>query len=42
LSISEAGDAIGVSNRTAYRYWTFARSWLHDALKGALAKSHEA
>ena len=40
LSINEAGDAIGVSNRTAYRYWTFARAWLHEALRGNQVRSH--
>jgi RNA polymerase sigma factor (TIGR02999 family) len=39
LSISEAGEAIGVSSRTAYRYWTFARAWLHEALRDDQANS---
>jgi RNA polymerase sigma factor (TIGR02999 family) len=38
LSISEAGEAIGISGRTAYRYWTFARAWLHEALRGDHAR----
>jgi hypothetical protein len=27
-----AGDALGISERTARREWTFARAWLYDAL----------
>ena len=38
LTISEAGEAIGVSGRTAYRYWMFARAWLHEALRDDRAK----
>jgi RNA polymerase sigma factor (TIGR02999 family) len=41
LSIGEAAEAIGVSSRTAYRYWTFARAWLHEALRDGHANSHE-
>jgi RNA polymerase sigma factor (TIGR02999 family) len=32
LSIDEAATALGVSRATAYRNWTYARAWLHDAL----------
>jgi RNA polymerase sigma factor (TIGR02999 family) len=28
----EAAEALGVSVRTAKRYWTFARAWLYDRL----------
>ena len=28
----EAADVLGISERTAKRYWTFARAWLFDAL----------
>jgi len=34
LSISEAGGALGISTTTAYRGWTFARAWLHEAIQG--------
>ena len=34
LSGPQAADAIGVSNATAYRYWNFARAWLHNELLG--------
>ena len=28
LSIEQAGDALGIPHRTAYRNWAYARSWL--------------
>jgi RNA polymerase sigma factor (TIGR02999 family) len=34
LSISEAGSALGLSSSTAHRYWSFARAWLHQAMRG--------
>lgn len=34
LSIPEAGRALGLSESTAKRYWTFARAWLYEELKG--------
>jgi RNA polymerase sigma factor (TIGR02999 family) len=42
LTISEAGKAVGVSSATAYRYWTFARAWMRDAVDGEYAESHQA
>ena len=32
LTLPEAADALGVSLRTAERWWLFARSWLYAAL----------
>jgi RNA polymerase sigma factor (TIGR02999 family) len=32
LSIEQAAKALGLSNATAYRHWTFARAWLHAQL----------
>jgi RNA polymerase sigma factor (TIGR02999 family) len=32
LSIPQAAAAMGVSNATAYRYWNYARAWLHCEL----------
>jgi RNA polymerase sigma factor (TIGR02999 family) len=32
LTLDEAAAAMGVSRRTANRYWAFARAWLFDAL----------
>lgn len=29
----EAAEVLGISERTAKRYWTFARAWLFDALR---------
>ena len=28
----QAAQALGISERTAKRYWTFARAWLYDRL----------
>jgi RNA polymerase sigma factor (sigma-70 family) len=32
LKNDEAAEVLGISERTAKRYWTFARAWLYDAL----------
>jgi RNA polymerase sigma factor (TIGR02999 family) len=32
LSIDDAADAIGISKRSAYRHWTYARAWLFKEL----------
>lgn len=32
LSVAEAGEALGIPRPTAYRYHTFARAWLRDAI----------
>jgi len=34
LTNEEAAQALGVSERTAKRHWTFARAWLYDHLGG--------
>jgi RNA polymerase sigma factor (TIGR02999 family) len=34
LKNEEAAEVLGISERTAKRYWTFARAWLYDALSG--------
>jgi RNA polymerase sigma factor (TIGR02999 family) len=33
LTNEQAAEAMGVSERTAKRYWTFARAWLYDHLR---------
>jgi RNA polymerase sigma factor (TIGR02999 family) len=33
LSVEQAAQALGVTDRTARRDWRFARAWLFDALK---------
>ena len=33
MTIEEAADAMGISARTAKRYWTFARAWLREEIK---------
>jgi RNA polymerase sigma factor (TIGR02999 family) len=32
LSLPEAADCLGISERTAYRHWAFARAWLRREL----------
>ena len=34
LDYTEAAKALGISERTAKRYWTFARAWLYRELNG--------
>src|SRR5262245_2252176 len=34
LSVEQAADTLGLSRATAYRHWTFARSWLVCQLAG--------
>jgi RNA polymerase sigma factor (TIGR02999 family) len=33
LTLEEAAAVLGVTRRTADRYWAFARAWLYDALR---------
>ena len=33
LTMEEAAAALGLTPRTAHRYWAFARAWLYDALR---------
>ena len=33
MTNEEAGKALGISARTAKRYWTFARAWLFRELR---------
>ena len=35
LSIPEAAELLGVSPRTADRYWAYARAWLHDRISSS-------
>jgi RNA polymerase sigma factor (TIGR02999 family) len=32
LTVAEAGQALGISTRTAYRHWNYARAWLYSEL----------
>jgi RNA polymerase sigma factor (TIGR02999 family) len=34
LTMNQAADAMGVAERTAHRYWTYARAWLQRELLG--------
>jgi len=38
MTVQEAGQALGVSERTARRYWTFARAWLFRELRPSAAQ----
>ena len=33
LSVTEAGETVGVSRAVAYRNWKYARAWLREALE---------
>ncbi len=33
MKIEEAAEALGISERTAKRYWQFARAWLYEELR---------
>ncbi len=33
LTIEQAAETLGISERTAYRDWSYARAWLHRALR---------
>jgi len=35
LTLEEAGQVLGFTERTAKRHWAFARAWLYDAMKAA-------
>jgi RNA polymerase sigma factor (TIGR02999 family) len=32
LSLEQAAEVLGMSSRTAYRHWAFARAWLYQAI----------
>ena len=34
LSVEQAATALGLSTKTAYRHWSYARAWLHGELLG--------
>jgi RNA polymerase sigma factor (TIGR02999 family) len=36
LTLEEAGKVLGVTDRTAKRYWTFARAWLFNEMRETL------
>jgi RNA polymerase sigma factor (TIGR02999 family) len=38
LSIDESAAALDISPRTARRYWTYAKAWLHNQLQGDLSR----
>jgi RNA polymerase sigma factor (TIGR02999 family) len=34
LTIGQAAEALNISSATAYRYWAYARAWLHAEITG--------
>ena len=38
MTIEQAADVLHISPVTAHRYWTFARTWLHQQLTGGEPK----
>jgi len=38
LSIEQAAEVLGLSARTGYRDWAFARAWLYRTLQGAAGR----
>ncbi len=38
LTLEEAGQVLGVTDRTANRYWAFARVWLFDEMRQTLGR----
>jgi RNA polymerase sigma factor (TIGR02999 family) len=38
LTTEQAAAALGISERTARRYWVFARAWLHDELESSSSR----
>jgi RNA polymerase sigma factor (TIGR02999 family) len=41
LTLADAAEALGLSERTAGRHWTFARAWLRRAVEGIDQKNPE-
>ena len=39
MSVEEAAEALGISERTARRHWTFARAWLFDSIREGMAEA---
>jgi RNA polymerase sigma factor (TIGR02999 family) len=33
MTLEQAAEALGISERTAKRHWAFARAWLHEEIK---------
>lgn len=38
MTIEQAAEALGISERTAKRHWAFARAWLHEEIKAQQAQ----
>ena len=40
MTLEQAAAALGLSERTAKRYWAFARAWLHEEIKAQQQDNH--
>ena len=40
MTLEQAAEALGISERTAKRYWAFARAWLHEEIKAQQQDNH--
>ena len=38
MTLEQAAEALRISERTAKRYWAFARAWLHEEIKAQQAR----
>ena len=41
LTLDQAAECLGIGQRTADRYWSFARAWLYKDLRGVYDSKHE-
>jgi RNA polymerase sigma factor (TIGR02999 family) len=41
MTIEQAAEALGISERTAKRYWAFARAWLYEEIKAGAREECE-
>jgi len=35
MTIEQAAEVLGISRVTAHRYWTYARAFLHQQIRGS-------
>jgi RNA polymerase sigma factor (TIGR02999 family) len=41
LTLDQAAECLGIGQRTADRYWSFARAWLYKDLRGIYDPAHD-
>lgn len=42
LPLEDAGEMLGISRASAYRYWNFARAWLYERMSGGAGEESSA